>query len=59
MKKLSCHPRFCGREEFGRGGPRGMRNGGCGNSRVLNTPIKIGHLLDVTCWKLKYLRGLA
>jgi hypothetical protein len=29
-------------------GVRGeMRNGGCGNSRVLKTPIKIGHLLDV------------
>jgi hypothetical protein len=24
-----------------------MRNGGCENSRVLKTPIKIGHLLDV------------
>jgi hypothetical protein len=44
---LSCHPRFCGREEFGKGGRGRMRNGGCGNSRVLNTPIQIGHLLYV------------
>jgi hypothetical protein len=32
---------------LGKGGHGGMRNGGCGNSRVLKTPIKIGHLLDV------------
>ncbi len=32
---------------WGRGGRGDMRNGGCGNSRVLKTPIKIGHLLDV------------
>jgi hypothetical protein len=44
---LSCHPRFYGREEFGEGGCGGIKNGGCENSRVLKTPIKIGHLLDV------------
>jgi hypothetical protein len=31
---------------LGKGGPGGMRNGGCADSRVLKTPIKIGHLLD-------------
>jgi hypothetical protein len=30
-----------------KGGRGGMRNGGYGNSRVLKTLIKIGHLLDV------------
>jgi hypothetical protein len=44
-----CHAiqDFVEREEFGEGGSWGMRNGGCGNSRVLKTPIKIGHLVDV------------
>jgi hypothetical protein len=32
---------------LGKGGHGEMRNGGCGNSRVLKTSIKIGHLLDV------------
>ncbi len=32
---------------LGKGGHGGMRNGGCENFRVLKTPIKIGHLLDV------------
>ncbi len=32
---------------LGKGGRGGMRNGGCGNSRILKTPIKIGHLLGV------------
>jgi hypothetical protein len=32
---------------LGKGGRGGMKNGGCGNSRVLKTPIKIDHLLDV------------
>jgi hypothetical protein len=32
---------------LGKGGRGGMRNGGCGNSRVLKTLINIGHLLDV------------
>ncbi len=32
---------------LGKGGHGGMRNGECGNFRVLKTPIKIGHLLDV------------
>jgi hypothetical protein len=31
----------------GCGGGGGMWNGGCGNSRALKSPIKIGHLLDV------------
>jgi hypothetical protein len=32
---------------LGKGGHGGMKNGECGNFRVLKTPIKIGHLLDV------------
>jgi hypothetical protein len=32
---------------LGKGCRGEMRNGGCGNSRVLKTPIKIGRLLDV------------
>ncbi len=32
---------------LGKGGCGGTRNGGCGNSRVLKTPIKIVHLLAV------------
>jgi len=32
---------------LGKGGRGGVRNGGCGNSRILKTPIKIGHLLGV------------
>ncbi len=32
---------------LGKGGREGMKNGGCENSRVLKTPIKIGHLLYV------------
>jgi hypothetical protein len=35
------------RRNLGKGGRGGMRNGRCGNSRVLKTPIKIGRLLDV------------
>jgi hypothetical protein len=35
------------RRNLGKGGRGGMRNGGCGNYRVLKTPIKIGHLLGV------------
>jgi len=31
---------------LGKGGRGGMRNGGYGNSRILKTPIKIGHLLS-------------
>jgi hypothetical protein len=34
-------------KNLGKEGHEGMRNGECGNSRVLKTPIKIGHLLDV------------
>jgi hypothetical protein len=32
---------------LGKGGRGGLRNGGCGNSRILKTPVKIGHLLGV------------
>jgi hypothetical protein len=32
---------------LGKGGRGGMRNGGCGNSRILKTQIKIDHLLGV------------
>jgi hypothetical protein len=33
---------LCGREEFGGGGSAGgMRNGGCGNFRILKTPLKL------------------
>jgi hypothetical protein len=32
---------------LGKGGREGMRNGECGNFRVLKTLIRIGHLLDV------------
>ncbi len=45
-KKSSPHPPVEGRN-LGKGGRGGMRNGGCGNSRILKTPIKIGHLLGV------------
>jgi hypothetical protein len=34
-------------KNLGKGGRGGMRNGECGNSRVLKTLIKIGHVLDV------------
>jgi hypothetical protein len=34
-------------KNLGKGGRGGMRNGGCENSRVLKTPIKICHLLNV------------
>ncbi len=32
---------------LGKGGRGGMKNGGCENSKVLKTLIKIGHLLNV------------
>jgi hypothetical protein len=32
---------------LGKGACGGMRNGGCGNSRILKIPIKIGDLLGV------------
>jgi hypothetical protein len=35
------------RKNLGKGGHGGMSNAQCGNSRVLKTPIKIGHLLYV------------
>jgi hypothetical protein len=45
----SCHAiqDFVERRNLGKGGCGGMRNGECGNSKVLKTLIKIGHLLDV------------
>jgi hypothetical protein len=44
-----CHAiqDFVKGRNLGKGGRVGMRNGRCGNSRVLKTLIKIGHLLDV------------
>jgi hypothetical protein len=44
-----CHAiqDFVEGRNLGKGGRGGMRNGECGNSRVLKTLIKIGHLLDV------------
>jgi hypothetical protein len=44
-----CHAiqDFVEEKNLGKGGCGGMKIGGCGNSRVLKTPIKIGHLLDV------------
>jgi hypothetical protein len=44
-----CHAiqDFVEGRNLGTGGCGGMRNGECGNSRVLKTLIKIGHLLDV------------
>jgi hypothetical protein len=34
-------------KNLGKGGHEGMRNGGCGNTRVLKTLIRIGHLLQI------------
>ncbi len=49
-----CHTiqDFVDGRNLGKGGRGGMRNGDYGNSRVLKTPIKIGHLR-----KFKYLKG--
>jgi hypothetical protein len=38
---------FVERRNLMKGARGGMKNGKCGNSKVLKTPIKIGHLLDV------------
>ncbi len=40
-------PNYVEGRNLGKEGCGGMRNGECGNSKVLKTLIKIDHLLDV------------
>jgi hypothetical protein len=48
MKKiLPPHPLHLWKGGIWGRGVVGDENGGCGNSRILKTPIKIGHLLGV------------